>query len=398
MSKGYSKNTKYTGISSNVIEENLSENEHTVEEEEEEELENSTTNLLNKFKVNLNPYIYGQLKRNRQSQDEDIELGENNSQGTQGEVRTDNYSYYNPNLLISENIDETTSNTTTTATPSAIPPSQIPISLSFSSQSHQQIPLYSLGSQLPWMIRNNSVSPHSDSSSNSSNENGEIPLVRPQIESSFSRLLPPYFSRGISIFQNHRQLNETQSQLIKNKDIIVIQQPNKKLSIGFSDVKFNHYDKNGEHNISAYYANYQDDDILIRGLADNHYGDQLGGAASNYSSNDFEMNYSLIPEAERRQRFFLTMIIVEMFYYGLLLTAMNQFNLYVLLFLVGSISNNILAIYSVKKRKKHLFTLFLGLEFLLIICTYFTQISGLFLLRFLLFLIGTRVRQEMTIF
>ncbi|EFA77006.1 hypothetical protein PPL_09758 [Heterostelium album PN500] len=179
---------------------------------------------------------------------------------------------------------------------------------------------------------------------------------------------------------------------LKDKDTIIIKQPNGRISLGLNEKKFYHHLRTGEHDPNGLYMGLADPDILLQ-----HYNQN----GNNSNQNDIYINefdgfiHSGNFESYRRKKFLISLITCEIFYSALLMAEVLSFNP-AMLMLILVIICNIIGLFSLTRNKTRIFNVFLMFNVLTIIGQILIKMfTPLFLLRLLTLMIGIRVRHEM---
>ncbi|EGC39356.1 hypothetical protein DICPUDRAFT_27061, partial [Dictyostelium purpureum] len=340
---------------------------------------NTSNSFFQKIRNNISSSFRKYTDKNEEEEDEESRI---------------NYSYYlGDNEEDGSNIESTHPNTITITTSN--------INNSDSNEAQiTQLPLYSVNTTPTWFIRANDPYSLESHIINHMRSNSRYDALLEQIQQRHQHdgdqnQFTPYSNHFANEIQ---QIRDQQNNLIKDNDIIVIEQPNNKISIGFSESKFTHYHKSGEHNPSGYFS---PNDEIIQRLSSQYR--EFGISSPNGIRDDVSDNFSdygvrlSFFELEKRKKLFLSVLSVEMFYYCLLLTSFTSFHPLIVFLLVG-LANNILALISIKRQNVIAFSIFLCIEILMIAFNYFTDLTALFILRVILFMIAYKLRQEMIIF
>ncbi|KAM9953064.1 hypothetical protein ACTFIR_008122 [Dictyostelium discoideum] len=389
---------------------NKEKEEDEEDEEENENLATSSTTLFQKIKNNIS----SSFRNNKSNEERPIVIVDNQNQHEEEEEEEDDshidYSYYTDDIPTNNN------NTTTTTTTS----NSNNTSLSNGQQSNQ-IPLYSINSMPTWFVRSsndpysleNHIINHMRSNrietlqqqqqraeslpeqqqqqqqESQQNNNNNTPTLE--------GIFRPFSSHFLS---EQRLLSDQQNNLIKEKDIIIIQQPNNRMSIGFSDSKFTNYLKTGEHNPSGFYNSFVQNDEMLQRLAlltsPNATGANDG--VDNLSDiSDFGMYHWSYLELEKRKKLFLSLLCIQLFYYCILLSSFTTFHPLIIFLFVGTL-NNIFALISTRKHSVLGLSIYLCLELIMLALNYFVNYTTLFILRALIFMVGYKLRHEMLMF
>ncbi|KAM9963210.1 hypothetical protein ACTFIW_006434 [Dictyostelium discoideum] len=385
------------------------EEEDEEDEEENENLATSSTTLFQKIKNNIS----SSFRNNKSNEERPIVIVDNQNQHEEEEDDSHiDYSYYTDDIPTNNNNTTTTTTTTTSNSNNT--------SLSNGQQSNQ-IPLYSINSMPTWFVRSsndpysleNHIINHMRSNrietlqqqqqraeslpeqqqqqqeSQQNNNNNNTPTLE--------GIFRPFSSHFLS---EQRLLSDQQNNLIKEKDIIIIQQPNNRMSIGFSDSKFTNYLKTGEHNPSGFYNSFVQNDEMLQRLAlltsPNATGANDG--VDNLSDiSDFGMYHWSYLELEKRKKLFLSLLCIQLFYYCILLSSFTTFHPLIIFLFVGTL-NNIFALISTRKHSVLGLSIYLCLELIMLALNYFVNYTTLFILRALIFMVGYKLRHEMLMF
>jgi len=261
----------------------------------------------------------------------------------------------------------------------------------------EQVPLYSIHSPLPWTIRSSNVY-NLENDNQESNTTTATNTTTTTTTTTTNNNNNTYFP--FPYYTSRQELNQQQTDFIKNNDIVVIRQPNNSLQVGFSSEKFkNHDKKTGEHDLNAFYQVFNQNDEYVARIANLHSAAQQDiddGENDNYSTFSDYGYERLYFEVERKKKFLFTLITIEIFYYVLILASFSSLQ-WVMLFLFAGVANDILGSYSLSKSNIRLLHIFLFAEVILMIANYLLPISGLFIFRFIIFIVGFRLRQELTL-
>ncbi|KAN0012099.1 hypothetical protein ACTFIU_000322 [Dictyostelium citrinum] len=385
-------------------------NKEEEEEEDDEENDNlatSSTTLFQKIKNNISSSF-----RNNKS-NEERPIVSNNQDEDDGHI---DYSYYTDDIPTNNNSNTTTTTSTTTSNSN---------NTSSNGQQIDQIPLYSINSMPTWFIRSNDPYSLENHIINHMRSNSRIEVLQQQqqraeflpdhqqqqqeqqqqqqnninITPTLEGIFRPFSSHFLS---EQRLLSDQQNNLIKEKDIIIIQQPNNRMSIGFSDSKFTNYLKTGEHNPSGFYNSFIQNDEMLQRLAlltsPNANGGANDGGVDNLSEiSDFGMYQWSYLELEKRKKLFLSLLCIQLFYYCILLSSFTAFHPLIVFLFVGTL-NNILALISTRKHSVLGLSIYLCLELIMLALNYFVNYTTLFILRALIFMVGYKLRHEMLMF
>ncbi|KAK5582771.1 hypothetical protein RB653_004357 [Dictyostelium firmibasis] len=372
------------------------------DEEDTDNLATSSTTLFQKIKNNLS----SSFRNNKNN--EETPIVENQEEEEDDDTHID-YSYYTDDIPTNNTNNSNNTSTTTTITNTN--------NISSSGQQNNQIPLYSINSMPTWFVRSNDPYSLENHIINHMRSNSRIEVLQqqqqraeslPEQQESQQNNNTPTFEGIFRPFSSHflseqRQLSDQQNNLIKEKDIIIIQQPNNRLSIGFSDSKFTNYLKTGEHNPSGFYNSFIQNDEMLQRLALLTSPNANGGGANdgdidNLSEiSDLRMYQWSYLELEKRKKLFLSLLCIQLFYYFILLSSFTSFNPLIVFLFVGTL-NNILALVSTIQNSVLGLSVYLCLELIMLALNYFVNYTTLFILRALIFMIGYKLRHEMLMF
>ncbi|KAF2069999.1 hypothetical protein CYY_008682 [Polysphondylium violaceum] len=262
-----------------------------------------------------------------------------------------------------------------------------------SQQQQEQVPLYSIHSPLPWTVRSSIYNIDNNDNNNPTDTISSTTTTTTTNNNNNSYFPFPYYT-------SRQELNQQQTDFIKNNEIMVIKQPNNSLQVGFSSEKFKNYDKKtGEHDLNAFYQAFNQNDEYVARIANLHaqaQRDIQDGENDNYSTFSDYGYERLYFEVERKKKFLFTLITIEIFYYVLILASFSSLQ-WVMVFLFGGIANDVLGSYSLSKSNIRLLHIFLFAEVILMIANYILPISGLFIFRFIIFIVGFRLRHELVL-